>query len=114
DGSERLLRSPRGLLHIATRPIDLGVIPEGKIVLVHDMSFVERRSEETRRYLFYFFIALGACVALITVVIAQLAWRGWVSGMRALLRGEGLLRRSEANTAPELQPIARDVRELIR
>ena len=58
------------------------------------MSFVERRSEETRRYLFYFFVALGAAVSLITVVIAQLSWRGWVHGLRALLRGEGLVRPS--------------------
>jgi trehalose-6-phosphate synthase len=83
-------------------------------VLVHDMSFVERRSEETRRYLFYFFIALGASIALITVVIAQLSWRGWVQGLRALLRGEGLLRPSASITAPELRPIAKDLRELIR
>ena len=78
---------------------------------MHDMSFVERRSEETRRYLFYFFVALGACVALITVVIAQLSWRGWVHGLRALLRGEGILRPSGRRTAPELQPIARDLRD---
>jgi len=114
DGNERLLRSPRGVLHIATRPVDLGVIPEGKLVLVHDMSFVERRSEETRRYLFYFFIALGACIALITVVIAELSWRGWVQGLRALLRGEGILRPAQSSTAPELRPIARDLRDLIR
>jgi trehalose 6-phosphate synthase len=82
-------------------------------VLVHDMSFIERRSEETRRYLFYFFIALAASVALITVVIAQLSWRGWVAGLRALLRGEGILRPSGA-TAPELRPIARDVQALLR
>jgi trehalose 6-phosphate synthase len=82
-------------------------------VLVHDMSFIERRSEETRRYLFYFFIALAASVALITVVIAQLSWRGWVSGLRALLRGEGILRPSGA-TAPELRPISRDVQALLR
>ena len=78
------------------------------------MSFVERRSEETRRYLFYFFVALGAIVALITVVIAQLSWRGWVQGLRALLRGEGLLRPASAADVPELRPIARDVRELMR
>ena len=30
-----------------------------ELVLVHDMSFIERRSEETRRYLFYFFAALA-------------------------------------------------------
>ncbi len=78
------------------------------------MNFVERRSEETRRYLFYFFIALGACIALITVVIAQLSWRGWVQGLRALLRGEGILRPTRSNTAPELRPIASDLRDLIR
>ena len=66
--------------------------PGPQLVLVHDMSFVDRRSEETRRYLFYFFIALGLAIALITVIIAQLSWRGWVAGMRALLRGEGILR----------------------
>jgi len=111
---DRVLKSPRGPLYLAVRAVDPEAAPGAKLVLVHDMSFVERRSEETRRYLFYFFIALGACVALITVVIAQLSWRGWVAGMRALLRGEGILRPAALKTAPELQPIARDVRELIR
>jgi trehalose-6-phosphate synthase len=111
---EHVLRTVRGLLHLAVRPVPNEGGPEAKLVLVHDMSFAERRSEETRRYLFYFFIALGAIVALITVVIAQLSWRGWVSGMRALLHGEGILRPAGGITAPELRPIARDVRELIR
>src|SRR5438093_5015267 len=91
--------------------------PAGTLVLVHDMSFVARRSAETRKYLFYFFVALGAIVALITVVIAQLSWRGWVHGLRALLRGEGLVRPSdgrEAREIPELRPIASDLRALIR
>ncbi len=47
-------------------------------------------------------------------MIAQLSWRGWVQGLRALLRGEGILRPSAASTAPELRPIARDLGELIR
>ena len=78
------------------------------------MSFIERRSEETRRYLFYFFIVLSTAIALITVIIAQLSWRGWVHGLRALLRGEGILRPAIASTAPELRPIAGDLRALIR
>jgi trehalose 6-phosphate synthase len=112
--AEHVLRSTRGLLHLAIRDVATEATPDARLALVHDMSFVERRSEETRRYLFYFFVALGACIALITVVIAQLSWRGWVHGLRALLRGEGLLRPSRWGTAPELRPIARDLRELIR
>jgi trehalose 6-phosphate synthase len=89
----------------------------GDLVLVHDMSFVQRRSEETKRYVFLFFIGLGAVVSLITVVIAQLSWRGWMEGVRALLRGEGLLRpagTAPQATLPELRPIASDLRALIR
>ena len=114
DAGQRTLRSTRGLLHLAIRPVDSEATPDARLVLVHDMNFVERRSEETRQYLFYFFVALGGCIALITVVIAQLSWRGWVQGLRALLRGEGILRPARFTTAPELRPIAADLRDLIR
>ncbi len=108
-----VLRSARGLIHVAVRPLTPDDANDAQLVLVHDMSFIERRSEETRQYLFYFFVALGASIALITVVIAQLSWRGWVQGLRALLRGESILP-PMGSTAPELRPIARDLRELIR
>ncbi|MEO6565814.1 MAG: trehalose-6-phosphate synthase [Casimicrobiaceae bacterium] len=111
---EHLLRTARGVLHVTVRPLVNDTASGAQLVLVHDMSFMERRSEETRRYLFYFFAALAASVALITVVIAQLSWRGWVTGLRALLRGEGILRPSAGGTAPELRPIARDVQTLLR
>ena len=87
-----VLQASRGLVHVAVRPLKPEDAGGPQLVLVHDMSFVERRSEETRRYLFWFFVALGGAVALITVVIAQLSWRGWVHGLRALLRGESILR----------------------
>jgi trehalose 6-phosphate synthase len=109
-----LLRTPRGPVHVAVRTFDLSTAPGAQLVLVHDMGFAIGRSEETKRYLFYFFVALGAIVALITVVIAQLSWRGWVQGLRALLRGEGLVRPASAADVPELRPLARDVRELVR
>jgi trehalose 6-phosphate synthase len=108
-----LLHSAHGLLHVAVRPLKPGEPSGVQLVLVHDMSFIERRNQETRQYLFYFFLALGGSIALITVVIAQLSWRGWVQGLRALLRGETILGRA-TSTAPELRPIARDLRELIR
>jgi trehalose 6-phosphate synthase len=109
-----LLPSSQGPLHVAVKDFTTEGVTAGSLVLVHDMSFVQRRSDETRTYLFYFFAGLGALVSLITVVIAQLSWRGWVQGMRALLRGEGLLRPVQKFTMPELRPIARDLRSLIR
>ena len=107
----RQLHTARGTLNVSVRPVDGN---GAKLALVHDMNFVDRRNEETRRYLFYFFLAMGACVALITVIIVQVSWRGWVNGLRALLRGEGTVRRSGVVTAPELRPIAHDVTQLLR
>jgi len=111
---DHLLKSASGPLHVAVKPLE-GENITGHLVLIHDMSFVERRSEETKRYVFYFFMALAVVISLLTVVIAQLSWRGWVSGMRSLLRGEGLLREPTAQAElPEYQPIARDLQRLIR
>src|SRR5204863_2673415 len=111
------------LLQTASGPVFISVralVGGGRLVLVHDMSFIARRSRETREYLFLFFVGLGLTVALITVVIAQLSWRGWVQGMRALLRGQRVIlppgRRGSKGfpgPPPELGPLAKDLRALI-
>jgi trehalose 6-phosphate synthase len=115
EPGKRRLSTSRGSLHVAVVAVprddsSLG----GWMVLVHDMSFVDRRSAETRKYLFYLFVGVGFVVSLITVVVAQLSWRGWIQGMRALMRGEGLLRPSERVDAAELHPVAKDLRSLLR
>src|SRR6266566_2102999 len=120
---DRFTQPSGDLLQTATGPVFVSVRPivgGARLVLVHDVSFIARRSRETREYLFLFFVGLGLTVALITVVIAQLSWRGWVQGLRALLRGEGLLAmpgraglRGFGGPPPELRPIAHDLRALI-
>jgi len=118
EGSgERLLQSVQGPLHVAVKTMSGELAPAGRLVLVHDMSFVTRRSEETKRYVLYLFMSLMFVVSLITVIIAQLSWRGWMAGMRALLRGEGLLRKPGTiapSTMREFNPIARDLQRLIQ
>jgi len=113
---DHLLSSTQGPLHVAVRPLVNEAGNGGNLILVHDMSFVTRRSEQTKRYVFYFFTAMAAVISLITVVIAQLSWRGWMAGMQSLLRGEGLLRQPAADSAKhpsEFRPIARDLQRLI-
>ena len=83
-----------------------------QLVLLHDLSFIDRRSQDTRRYLIGLITVLGFVIALITVVVAQLSWRGWVNGARAIMRGEGLL--SPMLPAPELAPFAADLRTRLR
>ncbi len=116
EPKNHLLPSDKGPLHVTVHPMASEAAPDARLVLVQDMSFVTRRSEETKRYLFYLFMGLAAVVSLITVIVAQLSWRGWITGMRALLRGEGLLRQpgSTPPSLPGFKPIARDLQRLIR
>lgn len=84
----------------------------GHLILLHDLSFIERRSQDTRRYLIAFIAGLGLVLALITMFVAQLSWHGWVRGVRALLRGEGLA--NPLLPPPELAPFAEDLRVRLR
>ena len=107
-----VLNLKKGAVHVSFRPLQEGFPGAGKLVVIHDMSFVEKRSELTKQYIFYLFLVLGAVVSLVTVFIAQLSWKGWVSGIRAMLKGEGIVR--PLSQAPELKPILKDVRALIK
>ncbi|MEO6745888.1 MAG: trehalose-6-phosphate synthase [Caldimonas sp.] len=101
-----------GHVHVGVHQVNGEMAPVANLVLLHDMSFVDRRSEDTRRYLTLFVAALGLTIALITMVVAQLSWRGWVSGVRGLLRGEGLLR--PMTISAEMAPIADELRARLR
>lgn len=83
-----------------------------RLVLLHDLSFIDRRSEDSRNYLIGLIAVLGFVMALITMIVAQLSWRGWVNGARALMRGEGLV--TPLMPAPELAPFAADLRARLR
>ncbi|MFT4173290.1 MAG: trehalose-6-phosphate synthase [Rhodocyclaceae bacterium] len=108
-----LIKLPRGSVHVTATPVGGQMPAIGSLVLVHDVSYAEKRSEDTRKYFIWLFIGLGVVIALITMIIAQLSWRGWVAGARAILRGEGVLRPIEA-PMPELRPLARDMRIMLR
>ena len=98
-----------GTVHVGVHPVDTDGGNVGQLIVLHDLSYLSKRSHDTRQYLFIFLAGLGAVIALITVVVAQISWRGWVSGARALLRGEGLVRPMGA-TRSELAPLAADLR----
>ena len=112
-----------GAVHVGVFPVNPQQADSDRLVLLHDLSLPDRRSLDTRRYMIIFITVLGLAVAGITMIVAQLSWRGWVSGMRAILRGEGLVRpllggapdRGGPQSAPpELQPLEVEIRQHIR
>ncbi len=110
----RVLQNERGALHVSSNRIVLEGKQLGELLIVHDMSFIERRSADTKKYIFYLFAAIAAVVSLLTVIIAELSWRGLVAGVKALISGERDAHALDGTRMPELRPIARDLQALMR
>ncbi|GAB3548686.1 trehalose-6-phosphate synthase [Noviherbaspirillum agri] len=109
---QSLVQLPRGPVHVAESTLQQDGQDLGKLILVHDMSFIERRSADTKKYVIYFFALLAVVISLITVFIAHVSWRGWVNGVKGILRGD-LLPRSFKRAPPEMQPLIGDLRALL-
>jgi trehalose-6-phosphate synthase len=113
DGKmQSLVRLPQGSLHVTHNALISDTQNIGSLVLVHDMSFIERRSADTRKYVISMFALLAIVISLITVVVAHLSWRGWISAVKGVLRGE-LLPRAQSNTPPEMRPLVGDLKALL-
>ncbi|HEY8278120.1 MAG TPA: trehalose-6-phosphate synthase [Bdellovibrionota bacterium] len=105
-------RMPFGPLHTVVRPVSGA---PGSLVIVLDTSYLQNRYKEIRKYIFYFFAVLALVVSLITTLIAQLSWRGWLTGMRSLLLlGDTGFRRPSRFVNPEIRPIVKDLRAMMR
>ena len=96
---------PGGNVHLSAVPVLEGDEALGFVVLLHDLSFVERRDAQTRLLLFAAFGFLALAASAVTVVAARVSWRSWSNELRKLLRS-GVQR-------AEFQPILQDVRELV-
>lgn len=110
----RISEDPRGQVHLTFYPIIDDDKLLGQLILVHDIAFIQRRSEDTKKYLVSLFLGLAAIISLTTVIVAQLSWLGLVKGLRSILKGEGLIRPSSRHATPELRPFIKDLRTLVR
>lgn len=114
DGEDAnpVVRLPRGPVHVSSRELSQDGISAGRLILVQDMSFIERRSEDTKKYIVGLFVLLAGAISLITVLIAHLSWHGWLNGVREMLRGE-LSPRAPGPMPPEIAPLASELRALL-
>lgn len=94
---------PSGPVHLSATLLGDRQAPFGAVVLVHDLSYVQRREQTTRRLLIIAFFIMALCASLVTVVAARLARRSWLLALRRALTGE---------SSDEFQPLVRDVRQL--
>ncbi|HUP02800.1 MAG TPA: trehalose-6-phosphate synthase [Bryobacteraceae bacterium] len=99
-------RLPGGSIHVSAIPVWDGGRQIGFVVLIHDLSYAERRAASTRNFLLVLFGLLGLGASAITILVGRLSQRGWMTDLRGMLHGD-------KDQRPEFQPILRDVRDLI-
>ncbi len=119
DGVEppsRIIQEPKGPLHVSYHALQGSGRTLGTMVLVHDMSFAQSRSTLTNRYIMYTFLVVGVIIAMITLLMVKLTWRGWVADTRALLRDKSRRHHllNPRGAPRELQPIAQELRDMLR
>ncbi|MFO0775138.1 MAG: trehalose-6-phosphate synthase [Nitrospiraceae bacterium] len=114
EDDSMMVELPQGSVHVAAVPLHAAGKRIGSLILLHDMSWVERRSADTKWYLFYLFAIIGGVISLVTVLVAHLSWRGWITGVRALVRGKGHENPLQDDHGDELQPVAQDLRTLFQ
>jgi trehalose 6-phosphate synthase len=93
-------------VHLSAIPIEQDGHALGFVVLVHDLSYMQRRNASTRTFLLIVFGFLSVATAGITIAVARFSRRGWSTELRKILQGR-------TSQKAEFQPILRDVRELV-
>ena len=97
---------PTGRVHVNVLPITSDDQYLGFAVLLHDLSYIERREAQARRFLFIAFGVLAVMAFGVPIFVAKWARYGWSNDLRSMLRGEGKQKR-------EFQPLLSDVRQLV-
>ncbi len=104
-GPTSFVSSSGGMIHVAAIPVVGDVEQTGYVVVVHDMSFAERRASMTRAITLAGFGLMALVASIATLLVARFSWRDWTAEVRRNLQG-GAHRR-------EFQPILADIRDLV-
>jgi trehalose 6-phosphate synthase len=102
---ETVTSLPGGTVHVSAIPVLDQQEAVGFVVLVHDLSFMERREASVRWFLLVTFGFLAAAAAAVTVFAARVSWREWRGELQRVLKGEA--------PRSDFHPLMQDVRDLV-
>lgn len=96
---------PTGRVHLTALPLRHDDQMLGVILLIHDLSFLDRREGASQRFLFIAFALLSIAASLLTLLLTRGLWRRWTNTLRAQLQG--------GEPEADFAPVAADVRALV-
>lgn len=97
---------PSGRVHVRAMPVGDPGKPLGFVILLHDLSYIERREAQARQFLLIAFGVLALLAFGVPMLAARFARHGWSSDLRRLLRTGKSDRR-------EFRPLLSDLRALV-
>jgi trehalose 6-phosphate synthase len=101
-----------GRVQLSVTRLEAGSAELGLVVLVHDLSYMERREATTGRFLLAAFLGLSLLAAVASLLVGRLAWRDWTAAMRRALKRDARAG-DDGDDSGEFQPLMRDVRDLV-
>lgn len=107
----RVLRTPQGTIHLSRHEL---VAADGRpavVLLVHDMSFIDRRYTKARDYLIAFGVMSALVLATLSVFAAWLMVRRWGTLLVRDIRARRFLDDAQS---PSSAPILSQVRQVLR
>lgn len=97
---------PTGRVLVSALPIEAGGQRLGFAIMVHDLSYIERREDRAQTFVLSLFGILAVMAFGIPLLITRGARHEWSRELRDMLRGRGKQR-------SDFQPILSDMRSLI-
>ncbi len=107
----RVLRTPQGTVHVARYDLQAADGQPAVVLLVHDMSFIDRRYTKARDYLIAFGVMSAVVLALLSVFAAWLLLRRWGTLLVRDIRSRRFLDDAEGHSSA---PILSQVRQVLR
>ncbi len=103
---------PTGRVHVSVMPISNQGQELGFAILVHDLSFIEKREAKARIFLVVIFGILAVMAFGVPMLVAKRVRSDWSMEVRSLLRGSATTKLG-GKESREFQPVLSDVRELV-
>ena len=115
DGAtiDRTVPLDKGTVHLSVVRMGAGPASLGALVLVHDMSYLDRRAEVTRRWTFLAFALVGLAASVATMLAARFSWRSWTAELRRVLASPFATGPGDAAPPRSFLPLVSDVRDLV-
>lgn len=110
----RVNRLSGGAVLLSAFPLPGVKEPLGTVLILHDLSFIERRGVDTQLYLAGLLAFVGLVATGVTLLVARLTLRRWARSMCAMLKPEGRDVRQQTSDMAEMGPVVGEIRQLLR